>query len=175
MMVGLVVTTGCGPVPAAQWREPRGTITSGVVAVPPASQLVVYPAANARNVSPADPVTVNLIDGALDSVTLRDSAGRSARGELSADRSIWHATEDLDYHKTYTLAIMGRGGDGKVYEQTNTFTTVQPRSYAVPTLLAYRGECAVPDDHQQCLASAPQRKLDGGTFGVGQLIIVTFD
>ena len=125
----------------------------------PAASLVTVNLANeAKDVSPAEPVTVGITGGTLDTVTLASPEGRNVKGDFDTAKQSWKSSEELGYSKTYTLTVTGADADGKRTEETRTFTTVKPSNYTLPYLRANVGTL-----------------LDGGTFGVGQPIVVWFD
>lgn len=149
-VIGVATATACASA-NANWREPTGP--------PPASaELLVSHAADATGVSPAEPVSVEVTGGTLQTVTLTNPDGKLVAGEYDTTKTSWHSTEELGYDKTYTLVASGLGEDGKVAEETRTFTTVKPDNYTLPYLRANVAQL-----------------LDGGTFGVGQPIVVWFD
>jgi len=120
--------------------------------------LVLSHSPDAANVSPTDPVTVAITGGTLESVTLTNPAGKIVKGDFDATKENWKSSEDLGYNKRYTLTAIGVGADGKRLEETRAFTTVKPENFTLPYLRANVGTL-----------------LDGGTFGVGQPIVVWFD
>jgi len=103
-------------------------------------------------------VTVGITGGTLDTVTLANSEGKNVKGDFDTAKQSWKSSEELGYNKTYTLTVTGTGAGGKRTEETRTFTTVKPSNYTLPYLRANVGTL-----------------LDGGTFGVGQPIVVWFD
>jgi lipoprotein-anchoring transpeptidase ErfK/SrfK len=115
-------------------------------------------AADAKDVSPTDQVTVQLLHGTLETVSLTNPQGRAVKGEFDAAKSMWSTAEELGYDRTYTLSVVGVGLDGQRHEETRRFTTVKPSNYTLPYLRANVGTL-----------------LDGGTFGVGQPVVVWFD
>jgi lipoprotein-anchoring transpeptidase ErfK/SrfK len=153
----LGVAAGCSGG-GAQWNTPGGAPGGGTSAPPGESAFAVNPAADAKNVSPADPVSVSITNGVLNDVLLTNAQNKQVKGEFSADKSSWTTTEELGYDKKYTLKASGNGLDGKTYEDTRSFTTVRPGNYTMPYLRANVGQL-----------------LDGGTFGVGQPVVVWFD
>jgi lipoprotein-anchoring transpeptidase ErfK/SrfK len=157
VVLALGLTSACNG-PGAQWRLPGGSTGSTDTPGPGASALVLSPDANATGVSPADPVTAQLIGGALDSVSLINPDGKSVKGEYDSAKTTWHNAEDLGYNKKYTFKASGVGADGKRLEEARTFTTVKPKNYTLPYLRAN-----------------VTTLLDGGTFGVGQPVVVWFD
>jgi lipoprotein-anchoring transpeptidase ErfK/SrfK len=94
----------------------------------------------------------------MESVTLANPDGKPVKGDYDGTRQNWKSSEELGYDKKYTLTVVGTGEDGKRQEETRTFSTVKPSNYTLPYLRANVGTL-----------------LDGGTFGVGQPIVVWFD
>ncbi len=149
------VTTACSGGVGERRQSPGGygggESTSGPM-------LVLSHSPDAANVSPTDPVTVAITGGTLESVTLTNPAGKIVKGDFDATKENWKSSEDLGYNKRYTLTAIGVGADGKRLEETRAFTTVKPENFTLPYLRANVGTL-----------------LDGGTFGVGQPIVVWFD
>jgi lipoprotein-anchoring transpeptidase ErfK/SrfK len=152
-IVGVVSACRSG---GALWQS--GSTPGATSSAPEANQLSVTPAANARDFSPADTVTVTIATGTLDKVSLTNSEGRAVKGEFDDAKTSWHSAEELGYNKRYTLASMGTGADGMHYQDTRSFTTVKPNNYTLPYLRANVGTL-----------------LDGGTYGVGQPVVIWFD
>jgi len=159
VVLALGATAACSGN-GAQWHPPGGSAspTDGVTAGPGDSSLTVVPANQAKNVSPADPVTVAIANGTLNDVALTNADNKVVKGEFNADKTAWTTSEELGYNKTYTLAASGNGLDGKTYQDNRSFTTVKPSNYTLPYLRANVSQL-----------------LDGGTFGVGQPVVVWFD
>ncbi len=102
--------------------------------------------------SPIDPVTVSVVNGKLDSVTLLNPAGEPVQGELAADGLTWVNTEPLGYNRSYTLETVAYGLGGAT-TSTASFTTSSPANLTQPYVLP--GE--------------------GSIVGIGQPIAVQFD
>jgi lipoprotein-anchoring transpeptidase ErfK/SrfK len=149
----LSVTAACG---GAEWQSPGAKGDSTPETAP--TEFVVSHAADAKDVSPADPVTVAIKEGTLESVTLANAGGKQVAGEFDAGKTAWKSSEDLGYGKTYTLTIVGVGPDGRRGEDKRSFSTIKPKNFALPYLRANVATL-----------------LDKGTFGVGQPIVVWFD
>jgi lipoprotein-anchoring transpeptidase ErfK/SrfK len=161
-LVGLMVATvaigataACG---GAQWRAPGQAPGEEAPPPPAASSLAVNPAANAKNISPVTPVTVQIANGTLETVAVTNAEGREVKGDFDAGKSTWTNSEELGYNKTYKVTAVGVGADGQRHEHSSSFTTVKPRNFTLPYLRANVGTL-----------------LDGGTFGVGQPIVAWFD
>jgi lipoprotein-anchoring transpeptidase ErfK/SrfK len=159
LLLGVLAVGGTAACGGAQWRAP-GQTGSGDEQTPPpaASSLAVTPATNAKNISPAAPVTVQIANGQLETVSVTNADGREVKGEFDAAKSTWTNSEELGYNKTYKITAVGVGADGQRHETTSTFTTVKPKNFTLPYLRANVGTL-----------------LDGGTFGVGQPIVAWFD
>jgi len=157
-LAALAATAACS---GAQWRAPGQSGPGGSSDSPPppsASALQVKPSANARDVSPAAPVTVEISNGTLESVAVTNPEGRAVKGAFDAAKSTWTNSEELGYNKTYKITAVGVGADGQRHDHTSTFSTVKPKNFTLPYLRANAGTL-----------------LDGGKFGVGQIIVAWFD
>ncbi|MFI5895899.1 Ig-like domain-containing protein [Actinoplanes sp. NPDC051513] len=127
-------------------------------AVPSAEpiQLTVSPAADADDVSPAEPVVVSLAGGNLQSVKVA-SGGTTVGGEVQSDGT-WRSTGTLAYGKTYKVTASIVDSTGAAVEKTSSFTTVKPKAVAGITFQA----------------NGMGSLKTGGTYGVGQPVIVAF-
>lgn len=148
LMVALVA--GCTGSPASPGGSNGGT--------PPGPAKLTFAQADQATVSPADPITVEVTDGTLDSVSLANADGKEVAGGFDDGHKLWKNAEVLGYGKAYTITAKSTGTDGKSVEETRTFTTVKPDNYTLPYLRANATTL-----------------LDGGTFGVGQPAVVWFD
>jgi lipoprotein-anchoring transpeptidase ErfK/SrfK len=159
LMLGVLAVGGSTACGGAQWRAPGQTGAGGQESPPPAaSAMEVSPASNAKNVSPATPVTVQIANGQLETVSVTNAEGREVKGEFDAAKGMWTNSEDLGYNKSYKITAVGVGADGQRHESSSSFTTVKPKNFTLPYLRANVGTL-----------------LDGGTFGVGQPIVAWFD
>src|SRR5438552_878453 len=82
----------------------------GTASIPPApvAALALAPATGGHDLSPVAPVTATVTSGTLTTVTLKNAtSGAAVKGDLSADKTTWKATEDLGYGKSYTLSASG--------------------------------------------------------------------
>ena len=141
--------------------KPLGAPTSSsppTTPPPEPSKLVLAPV-GAANVTPGDDVTAQLVNGTLESVTLTGPGNKPIAGAYDSAKTIWKATPVLAYNAAYTLTASGSGADGQHHTATRKFTTARARAFASAQLWSYDW---VP------IAS-------GGTYGVGQIIVVRFD
>ncbi|NME81218.1 Ig-like domain-containing protein [Rhodococcus sp. 7Tela_A2] len=102
--------------------------------------------------SPIDPVTVSVINGKLDSVTLLTPAGEPVAGELAPDGLSWVNTEPLGYNREYTLETVAYGLGGSA-TTVASFTTSAPGNLTQPYVMPG----------------------DGAVVGIGQPVAVQFD
>jgi lipoprotein-anchoring transpeptidase ErfK/SrfK len=160
---GLAVA-GCSdsssPEAGPRWSE--GPSSSGGPSAsdsPPASaaSVTITPAAAVKNVSPRQQVVVAVEGGTLQKVTVT-AAGKAVAGDLDTDQTTWRSTGKLSYGKTYAVKVSAVDSSGVVTQKTSSFSTVKPAGTAAVTFQA------------NALASIK----DGGTYGVGQTVIVAF-
>lgn len=118
----------------------------------PQPSIITNPADRAVDVSPIAPIEVAVTNGALQSVSLVNTEGEQVDGESAPDGTSWKATEPLGYGKTYTITSIAVGQSGAPVNRTTSFTTVQPRALAYPSM----------------------NPLDGQTIGVGQPLAIYF-
>jgi lipoprotein-anchoring transpeptidase ErfK/SrfK len=127
LAVVLVGTLGVVTVATAQGGKARNPLTA-VAGPPPAPAVAAayVPAAGATGVDPANPATLTVTGGMLDTVTLTGPGGEQVDGAYTADRASWASTGDLAYGATYTWGGSMKGADGKPVPVQGTFATVPP-------------------------------------------------
>jgi lipoprotein-anchoring transpeptidase ErfK/SrfK len=158
--LALSVTSACSG-PEAQWQPPGGASPTTAEAPPKLpAKLNFTVESGAVDVSPAALVAVTVSNGSFDAVSLTDADGAQVAGGLDAAKVAWKNSEALAYNSRYTLTATSTGEDGKPVQETRTFTTVKPRNYTMPYIRAYRNGGPL---------------LDGGTFGIGQPVVIQFD
>jgi lipoprotein-anchoring transpeptidase ErfK/SrfK len=137
---------------AGTWQTP-GAATPSATPV----TLTVSPKAGAAKVSPTDPVTVAVEGGRLESVTV--AAGRKkVSGTVQADGASWRSTGTLAYGKKYQVTASVVDSAGARVRKTSTFTTLEPSHVAGVTFQA----------------NGLNVLKTGGTYGMGQPVIVAF-
>jgi lipoprotein-anchoring transpeptidase ErfK/SrfK len=156
---GLAACSGPAAPPAAP--PTTSSVPAPTTEPPPpilASKLVLSPGKTA-NIAPGDDVTAELVNGTLDTVKLTGPGNTSVAGAFSATKGTWTATKVLAYNTAYTLTASGIGADGQKHTATRAFTTAKARLFTMPSLWSY--------DWIDL--------KEGGTYGVGQVIVVRFD
>jgi lipoprotein-anchoring transpeptidase ErfK/SrfK len=98
------------------------------------------------------PVTVNVADGVIGSVTMVNDNGRTIGGQLTPDGLRWSTTEQLGYNRHYTLNVKALGLGGAAGRQMG-FSTSSPAHLTMPYV-------------------APG---DGEVVGVGEPVAIRFD
>jgi lipoprotein-anchoring transpeptidase ErfK/SrfK len=155
---GLLALVAAAACTSPATLTPAAKKAAQTIPPPLPSSLDVVPAANAQRVSPANPVSAALANGELVTAVLKGSDGKTVPGQFDPAMATWHSTAELAYDTTYTFSVTGSGKDGKQYNETRTFTTVQPDNLTMPY---FRANDAM--------------SLNGGIFGVGQPVILHFD
>ncbi len=125
---------------------------------PPPPAIVITPGGG-NNVDPLAPVEVTANDGMLTSVSLTNEAGRAIEGIYTPDKTVWKPTEPLGYGHTYTISAESLTITGRVGPTTSTFSTLAPNNQTKVYLTTTGGNPLT----------------DGGTFGVGTVVVAHFD
>ena len=151
-----------------QSADPDGPHSTQAAATGPApasspaaapARVTVSAANGATDVSPAKPVQVRVLGGALSAISLTNPQGKVVKGSLAADKTSWTTAEDLGYGKTYRLKAVAKNPEGKPTTESRTFTTVSPNNMTMPYIQTAAGGAITP----------------GVTFGVGQVVRIHFD
>jgi lipoprotein-anchoring transpeptidase ErfK/SrfK len=135
VVAGLAAVTGCGGSAGA---DAVVTVTS---TAPAAAAVTASPAFGSTDLSPSQPVTIGVANGALDTVSMIAGDGVPVGGRVSADRGSWTVGEPLRFGQTYTVTGSATGADGGTVPISGTFATV-PDTAAVRNTV-YPGDDAV--------------------------------
>ena len=152
---GLVLLLLCAMAcQAANGPAPRAPTDPAALA-----SIKVEPAPGARDIDPVAPVSVTAQSGTLTDVQMINDAGKRVDGTLTPDNVAWHPVVPLGYAHTYTITINSRGPGGKPGRQSVSFTTLTP-----------------PNETKVSFGTTSEAALaDGGTYGVGVVIVAHFD
>ena len=123
------------------------------------AQVMVTPGPDARDVDPVAQVMVKADAGTLTDVRMVNESGKSVRGVMTPDNTVWKPTVPLGYGRTYTLTVTSRGPNGVASTQVSSFSTVKP-SNQTKVSFTTTSEAALKD---------------GGTYGVGTVVVAHFD
>ena len=136
---------------ANTWTDPKESPSAAAV------KLTVSPVAGAAGVLPTTPVVITVDGGKLRSCSVA-TAGSKIAGKLDDDGVTWRSTDSMAYGKTYKVTASVLDSAGATVQKTSSFTTLKPDAVARITFQA-NGLAALNT---------------GGTYGVGQPVIVAF-
>nr|WP_312871735.1 Ig-like domain-containing protein [Amycolatopsis acididurans] len=152
-----LVAASLAALSACTSQTPATAPNPATSTTPPPVASVTISDNNATALNPRTPVVVTAANGKLTKVTVTNTAkGNAVGGTLSADGTRWTSNEPLGYGATYSVVADATGTDGKPVEQNGTLHTLTPAAQAYP-------------------AMTPAPPGAGATFGVGQIIGVSFD
>jgi lipoprotein-anchoring transpeptidase ErfK/SrfK len=124
-----------------------------------AAAITITPPNGTGEVDPVAEVLVTATAGRLVEVSMVNEQGTRIAGVMTPDNTVWKPGAPLGYARTYTLTVTGAGTDGKVATRVSTFSTLAPRNQTKAYLTTTAG--------------TPLQ--DGGTYGVGTVIVAYFD
>ncbi|MDY6870194.1 MAG: Ig-like domain-containing protein [Actinomycetota bacterium] len=105
----------------------RSGSNPGEAAQAPASASLAFePATSTTDVSPTDPVRVEVSGGWFQRVALTNPQGKTVVGALNQDRTVFTVSEPLGYGVTYSWSGSVVGEDGKAVPVSGQFTTLDP-------------------------------------------------
>lgn len=145
-----IALSGCGA--STDRTSESAPIDSNPLAALLQPKLTSNVADGAVGFSPADPVTVDVSDGKLSTVTMLNPEGEAVSGALAPDGLSWTNTEPLGYDREYRVEANAYGLGGATTTVTS-FTTSQPGNYTKPYVMPY----------------------EGAVVGIGQPVAVQFD
>ncbi len=151
---------GAGGAPAANTTANAPTSSAPSSSAPvPAALISITPKSGSTAINPASPIKVGVTDGTLSEVSLVNAAGRHVKGALSADKTLWQASEVLGYGKTYKLTTKAVNAAGVATTKVASFSTLEPDNMTMPYFETTGGSLLT----------------NGATYGVGLVVNVHFD
>ncbi|MFJ9813768.1 Ig-like domain-containing protein [Streptomyces sp. NPDC101151] len=117
------------------------------------AQIAITPKDGSNNASINNSAAVRVAKGTLTGVTMTTADGKAVAGALSADKTSWQPTGQLERSTTYKLAAEAKDSAGRVAHENASFTTVSPSNSFIGNF--------TPED--------------GSTVGVGMPVSLTFD
>jgi len=99
------------------------------------------PAFGTTGVAPAQPVSITVAHGVIDSLTMAGQDGTQMAGSVSADHTTWTLGQSLAFGDVYTVTGTATGSDGLQVPITGTFGTVGTETAVRNT--TYPGDGAV--------------------------------
>ncbi|MGY1497982.1 L,D-transpeptidase [Streptomyces sp. QTS52] len=117
------------------------------------AQIKITPGDGSNNASINNAAQVAVTKGALTSVAMTTADGTAVAGEISADKTSWKPSGQLERATTYKVAATAKDADGRAAHENASFTTVA----AANSFVGY----FTPED--------------GSTVGVGMPVSINFD
>lgn len=117
------------------------------------ADIKITPKDGSENASINNSAAVTVSKGMLTEVTMTTADGAAVSGAISADKTSWKPSAQLERSTTYKVNAEAKDSDGRVAHENASFTTVSPSN----SFLGY----FTPDD--------------GSTVGVGMPVSINFD
>lgn len=146
-----VATSHCSGAGCGQSSAPTKTAEP--------AQITITPGPNAQDVDPVAPVMVKADKGTLTGVDMVNESGKPIEGVMTPDNTVWKPTVPLGYGRTYTLTVTSTGVSGVAAKQVSSFSTLKPSNQTKVSFTT----------------TAEATLRDGGTYGVGTVIVAHFD
>ncbi|MFE0252090.1 Ig-like domain-containing protein [Streptomyces sp. NPDC059010] len=117
------------------------------------AQIKITPEDGTDNASINNSAAVTVSKGTLTEVSMTTAEGAAVKGEISADKTSWKPSAQLERSTTYKVAVTAKDSKGLEAHENGSFTTVSPSN----SFLGY----FTPED--------------GSTVGVGMPVSINFD
>ncbi|MET9729091.1 Ig-like domain-containing protein [Streptomyces sp. NPDC006458] len=117
------------------------------------AQIEITPKDGTANASINNSAAVTVSKGTLTEVTMTTADGTAVSGEISADKTSWKPSAQLERSTTYKIAVTAQDAEGREAHENASFTTVSPDSSFIGSF--------TPED--------------GSTVGVGMPVSINFD
>jgi len=135
--------TGAEQIGTAQPPASSGAAASSSAASPvaPVAAVTASPGFGTTGMAPAQPVTVTVARGVIDTLSMTGPDGAVLAGTVSADRTSWTLGQNLAFGAVYTVTGSATGTDGRQVPITGTFGTAGTDTAVRDTV--YPGDGAV--------------------------------
>ncbi|MEU9150961.1 Ig-like domain-containing protein [Streptomyces sp. NPDC048417] len=156
LLGGVLVLTACsGSDDKASGSGESSQAQSDQAAAKKSSQadITITPKDGSSNASINNSAAVTVSKGTLTGVTMTTADGAAVTGALSADKTTWKPSAQLERSTTYKVAAEAKDSAGLVAHENASFTTVSPANSFIGTF--------TPED--------------GSTVGVGMPVSINFD
>ncbi|MFJ8788056.1 Ig-like domain-containing protein [Streptomyces sp. NPDC102462] len=156
LLGGVLVLTGCsgGDAKAEGGKDTsQAKVDEAAAKKTSVAQITITPKDGSNNASINNSAAVTVAKGTLTNVTMTTADGTDVQGELSADRTSWKPSAQLERSTTYKVAAEAKDSEGRIAHENASFTTVSP-------------------DNSFIGSFTPE---DGSTVGVGMPVSINFD
>ncbi|MEU5666604.1 L,D-transpeptidase [Streptomyces longwoodensis] len=131
LLGGILVLSGCSDGDASASGDSGKDTSSANVDEAAAqktseAQIKITPGDGTNNASINNSAAVTVSKGTLTEVTMTTADGGAVQGAMSADRTSWKPSGQLERSTTYKLAVSAKDSDGRVAHENASFTTVSP-------------------------------------------------
>ncbi|KOV63648.1 L,D-transpeptidase [Streptomyces sp. MMG1121] len=157
LLGGVLVLTACsgGDKASATGNGDSSQAKADAAAAKKSSeaQITITPKDGSDNASINNSAAVTVSKGTLTGVQMTTQDGKAVAGQLSADKTSWKPTLQLERSTTYKVAAEAKDSEGRVAHENASFTTVSPANSFIGSF--------TPDN--------------GSTVGVGMPVSINFD
>jgi hypothetical protein len=154
LLGGVLVLSACsGNSAGADGKDSQASVDQAAAKKTSEAQIKITPTDGSDNASINNAAKVTVAKGTLTDVTMTSTSGTQVTGQMSADKTSWAPSSQLDRATTYKLAVTAKDSAGRAAHENASFTTVAPAH-------SFIGNFS-PDT--------------GSTVGVGMPVSVNFD
>ncbi|MFG2886056.1 Ig-like domain-containing protein [Streptomyces sp. NPDC048297] len=157
LLGGVLVLTGCSSGGGANATGNGDTTQAKAdeAAAEKSSEalIAITPKDGTDNASINNSAAVKVAKGTLTDVSMMTEGGQAVAGELSADKTTWKPTAQLERSTTYKVSAEAKDAKGRIAHENASFTTVSPANSFIGNF--------TPED--------------GSTVGVGMPVSINFD
>ncbi|MEU1132081.1 Ig-like domain-containing protein [Streptomyces sp. NPDC005900] len=138
---------------ASGGKESQNQVDEAAAKKTSAAQIKIAPKDGSDNASINSAAKVTVSEGTLSSVTMKTADGHAVAGQISADKTSWKPTAQLERATKYRISATAEDSEGRKAHENSTFTTVSPANSFIGNF--------TPEN--------------GSTVGVGMPVSISFD
>ncbi|MEU3978746.1 Ig-like domain-containing protein [Streptomyces sp. NPDC026672] len=157
LLGGVLVLTGCSGGDAnasgGGGDTPQSKVDEAAAQKSSVAEISITPKDGSNNASINNSAAVTVSKGTLTSVAMTTADGTAVQGQLSADKTSWKPSVQLERSTTYKVAAEAKDSDGRIAHENGSFTTVSPANSFIGNF--------TPED--------------GSTVGVGMPVSINFN
>jgi hypothetical protein len=157
LLGGVLVLSACSGGSSASGsgdnKDSQASVDEAAAKKTSEAQIKITPADGSDNASINNAAKVTVAKGTLTAVTMTTASGTPVTGQMSADKTSWAPSAQLDRATTYKVAVTAKDSAGRAAHENASFTTVAPAHSFIGNF--------TPDN--------------GSTVGVGMPVSINFD